>query len=152
MIAGKVSVENPEPEIAATEDAETARGQVRVGPALAHGITTVTKTDIALTASVGDSSDDQRVLIPFLECALYGSGGSGELVWTGRLAMDNVAFLIEQVSVGLSEALQPLEAMSLGDLKPPSARIEYAADKVASASESLRDAAATLRSMASRRV
>lgn len=131
---------------------EQERMAVRVGPALAHGLTTVAKFDASLAAAVGELDDEQSVLVPLLDCALFTMGGDGEPAWTGRLALDNVAFLLDQVSVGLLEALGPLSSMSKGDLRPPSGRMEYAADRVASASENLRDAAARLRVVAATRV
>jgi hypothetical protein len=131
---------------------ETTKIAVRVGPALAHGVTTVTKTDISLVAAVGEVADDQRVLVPFLECAIYGSRNEDQPLWVGRLAMDNVAFLLEQVAIGLVEALDPMVSMARGDIRPLSGRIDYAADRVASASESLRDAAVRLRSISGQRL
>lgn len=142
-----------QPEEAAAEP-QTTRLAIRIGPALAHGVTTVTKTDISLVAAVGEAEDDQRVLVPFLECAVYGQVSEGEdgLLWTGRLAMDNVAFLLEQAAVGLAETLDPVASMARGDLRPLPARLDYAADRVASAGESLRDAAVRLRAIASQRL
>jgi hypothetical protein len=131
---------------------DATRLAIRVGPALAHGVTTVTKTDISLVAAIGETADDQRVLVPFLECAIYGSRGEDQPQWVGRLAVDNVAFLLEQVAVGLVEALDPLASMARGDLRPQSGRIGYAADRVASAGESLRDAAVKLRAIAGQRL
>ncbi len=131
---------------------EAARLAIRVGPALAHAVTTVTRTDVSLVTAIGEMADDQRVLVPFLECAVYGSRDEDEPLWVGRLAMDNVAFLLEQVAVGLVEALEPLASMSRGDLRPQSVRIDYAADRAASAGESLRDAAVSLRAIAGQRL
>jgi hypothetical protein len=128
---------------------ETANPVVRIGPALARGVTTVTQVDISVAAGIGELADDQRVLIPFLECAINSSRSEDKPLWVGRLTMDNVAFLIEQVAVGLLEALDPLASMSHGDLKPQPGRINYAADRAASASESLREAAVKLRTIAS---
>lgn len=125
---------------------------VRVGPALAHSMTTITKAELSLAVAVGELEDEQSVIVPFLDCALYDSPDGGEPAWVGRLAMDNVAFLLEQVAAGLLEALDPLANMTKGDLKPPLGRMEYAADRVASASESLRDAAARLRAVAALRI
>lgn len=136
----------------ATPGPDAPKLAIRVGPALAHGVTTVTKTDISLVAALGETTDDQRVLVPFLECAVYGSRGGDDPQWAGRLALDNVAFLLEQVAVGLVEALDPLSSMARGDLRPQPDRIDYAADRVASAGESLREAAVKLRSLAGQRL
>lgn len=138
----------------AVAEPRTATMAVRIGPALAHGVTTVTKTDISLVAAIGEIEDEQRVLVPFLECAVYGQLSESEegLLWTGRLAMDNVAFLLEQVAVGLAETLDPVANMARGDLRPLPARLDYAADRVASAGESLRDAAVRLREIAGRKL
>ena len=125
---------------------------VRVEPVVMHGVTAVSKIGISLAVAVGELEDEQRVLLPFLDCAIYGSRGDAELIWAGRLAMDNVAFLLEQVSIGLADALEPLDSMAQGDLKPPPGRLSYAADRVASAGESLRQAAVQLRSIASRKL
>jgi hypothetical protein len=125
---------------------------VLVEPAVMQGVTTVSKIGISLAAAVGELEDEQRVLLPFLDCAVYRPGGQEETIWVGRLAMDNVAFLLEQVSIGLADTLAPLNSMAQGDLKPPPGRLSYAADRVASASESLREAAVQLRSIATRKV
>lgn len=142
-----------EPEEAVSEP-RTASPAVRIGPALAHSIVTVTKTDISLVAAIGELEDEQRVIVPFLECAIYGqvSETKVEPLWTGRLALDNVAFLLEQVSVGLAESLDPVASMARGDLRPVPARLDFAADRVASAGESLRDAAVRLRALAAQKV
>lgn len=136
----------------AVTEPQMSRMAVRIGPALAHGVTTVTKTDVSLLAAVGEMEDEQRVLVPFLQCAIYGPGEGAEALWAGRLAVDNVAFLLEQMAVGLAEALDPLASMALGDLRPVPARLDYAADRVASAGESLRDAAVRLRAIASQKL
>jgi hypothetical protein len=140
------------PESAPSAEPDAGRFSVRVGPALAHGITTIIKTDISLAAAIGEMADEQRVLVPFLECAVYGAGENDGALWAGRLAMDNVAFLLEQVAVGLTEALDPLSSMSRGDLRPQSGRMDYAADRVAAAGESLRDAAVRLRAISGQRL
>lgn len=136
----------------AAAEPETARVAVRIGPALAHGVTTVTKTDISLVAAIGELADDQRVLVPFLECAVYGSRSEDQPLWVGRLAIDNVAFLLEQVAIGLVDVLDPVASMARGDLRPQPGRIDYAADRVASAGESLREAAVRLRAIAGQRL
>jgi hypothetical protein len=136
----------------AVEEREGSPVAVRVEPAVMHGVTTVSKIGISLAAAVGELEGEQRVLLPFLDCAVYGSHGDADLLWVGRLAMDNVAFLLEQVSIGLADTLEPLNSMAQGDLKPPPGRLSYAADRVASAGESLREAAAQLRSIASRKL
>lgn len=128
------------------------RNVIRVGPALGHGVTTIVRADVSLAAGVGETVDDQRVLVPFLDMSLFGLEGEEQPVWIGRLPLDNVAFLLEQVSVGLAEAMEPLASMSLGDLKALPHRLQYAADRAASASESLREAAVQLRALAARKV
>jgi hypothetical protein len=131
---------------------ELSPAVIRVEPAVMQGVTTVSKIGISLAAAVGELEDEQRVLLPFLDCAVYRSRANEETIWVGRLAMDNVAFLLEQVSIGLADSLAPLNSMAQGDLKPPPGRLSYTADRVASASESLREAAVQLRSIASRKL
>lgn len=132
----------------AIEEPEASTLSVRIGPALAQGVTTVAKTDITLIAAVGELEDEQRVLVPFLQCAVFGPGEDPDPLWSGRLTMDNVAFLLEQMAIGLAETLEPVGSMSQGDLRPLPARLDYAADRVASAGESLRDSAVRLREIA----
>ena len=89
---------------------QAAQSAVRIGPAVAHGVTTVTKTDITLAVAIGQIEDDQRVLVPFLECAIYGRAGHEDEapLWTGRLLIDNVAFLLEQAAVGTGGDPRPV--------------------------------------------
>lgn len=149
----RIGGEAVEPEETVSEP-KTERLAVRIGPALAHSVTTVLKTDISLVAAIGELEDEQRVLVPFLECAIYGQASEvkdGPL-WTGRIALDNMAFLLEQVAVGLAETLEPIASMARGDLRPVSARLDYAADRVASAGESLRESAVKLREIAGQKL
>jgi hypothetical protein len=140
------------PEEETVTEPQAVKLAVRIGPALAHGVTTVTETDFSLVAAIGELEDEQRVLVPFLECAFYGPPDEDQPLWVGRLALDNVAFLLEQVAVGFLETLDPVASMSHGDVRPLSGRVEYAADRVASAGESLRDAAVKLRALASQKL
>ena len=128
------------------------RQTVRIGPALSEGVTTVVRSDISLSVGVGEGADDQLLLVPFLNFGLFGGDDQEAPIWIGRLPLDNVAFLLEQVAVGLTEALDPLASMMLGELKPSTRRLDYAADRTASAGETLREAAAKLRELSARKI
>jgi hypothetical protein len=128
------------------------RQTVRIGPALSDGVTTVVRSDISLSVGVGEGADDQLLLVPFLNFGLFGANDQDAPVWIGRLPLDNVAFLLEQVAVGLAAALDPLASMTLGELKPSARRLDYAADRTASAGETLREAAAKLRELSARKI
>lgn len=107
---------------------------------------------MTLSATVGLTGNDRRVLVPFVDCWAKGSFGvdNVEELHTVRLSMDNVAFVIERLAEGVEQDCVPwLRSMSSPELAPPEERVAYMVDLLDSASRRLANAAAQLREMGS---
>ena len=133
--------------VSATDDG--AADIVRVSDALGQSANVVFNLELTLSVGLGIASDDRQVLMPYLDCeAQLEDEDDDANTATTRLSLDNVAYVLEQGALGFLNALRPLQSMSQGDLKPLARHIEYSAERVSVASESLREAAVMLRVMA----
>lgn len=126
------------------------RPTIRVSAAFGNSLTPVGWTELSLAAGVAMTEDGVAVLLPLVECGFFGSEDEQGPLWTGRLALDNVAHVVNQAARGLADIVDPLSQLLQGSLKVPPGRLAYAADRMMSAGDSLREAATRLRALAER--
>lgn len=144
----EANVDSAGPETVSADD-DASADIVRVSDGLGQSANAVFNLELTLSVGLGVASDDRQVLMPYLDCAAQLEDENEDAgTATTRLSLDNVAYVLEQGALGFLNALRPLQSMSQGDLKPLAKHMEYSAERVSVASESLREAADMLRVMA----
>ncbi len=121
---------------------------IQVTTAFANTVTMVGWTEFSLSAGVAERGEGGRVLLPVVDCGIYGTEKPEQLLWTGRIPLDNLAYMISQAASGIAEVIVPLAEMLAGSLKMPSGRLHYSAESLATAIGHLQVATAKLQELA----
>lgn len=111
------------------DEAQSDPGSVVLyGSALVDRLTYISTTFSSLIMSVGKAArDDRDVLVPLVEVKFEGPTGQDEAVsktfFSELVPLENVAFVLEDISNDLTTICRHLSAVSAGPVKPDFKRL-----------------------------
>lgn len=121
------------------------------------GLTQIRASSIRLVLTFGEFSDGRDVLIPLVDWQTYGHqvapgvdpkpDDRGELLSSQLLSLDNLAFLLQDLSYDTRDAVRLLVSQSKGDVSPVADRTQYAVRMLKLASKNLLSAAEQMEEM-----
>lgn len=97
------------------------------GSALVDRLTYISSTFSSLVMSVGRARDNRDVLVPFVEVKFEGPTGQDDPVsksfFSELVPLENIAFVLEDISNDLTTVCQHFSAVAAGPVKPDFKRL-----------------------------
>lgn len=149
--AARKRIRSPKASALAKENAsESSRKdpeRIAMAGGFVRGITQISASNIALTVAFGTTESDGDVLVPIVHWQLYGRRGPhsgdppedqfGDELFSSIFPFENLAFLLQDMSFDIREAVRLLVAQSQGGIVPMEDRMRYAAKMLSLAQENL---------------
>lgn len=111
-------------------DAEQTEARILVDSATARYSSTIDSAGMSLIVGTGNVEGGGLVMVPFVECEIGGTFGTGDEPGTESILItfENATFLLESFTNEFARLMPSLASLAAGPLKPVPERIEYALD------------------------
>jgi hypothetical protein len=124
---------------------------ISVSGGLAARVTQIRASSVNLITTFGKDKNSRDVLVPLVDWQLFGEKASAaeesahnesvHELSSSLLALDNLAFLLQDIGFDMYEAVRLLAVSSKGSVGPPESRMRYAARMLRLASKHISAAA-----------